>query len=287
MRTGIRDLGRVVFVAALLAGGCNNFLPGGFSNGTGGAAAVSSAGGAPGMVVDAGAGIGGSLGTGGIHGVDASTNVPICGGIAPSSALIANFDDFTNHTFGVYGVDPVVGQTTTQPPLLRQDFTQGSWHVYGTVPQIATSFALFWNCPSLTLGACALDASQYLGIQFTISGTLFGPTNTLGFRIGRAEDELALGAQGCGTCVPADGGSGGGCQDPTTTINLRPVQTPQQVRVTWMQLTGGQPVDGVVPHAITAIGWTFPAALSTTDAAASYDVDITIDDISFIPDIGP
>jgi hypothetical protein len=59
------------------------------------------------------------------------------------------------------------------------------------------------------------------------------------------------------------------------------------VRVTWQSFTGGHPVDGVAPHAITSIGWTFPAAVSTTDAAASYDVDITIDDISFIPATSP
>ncbi len=285
MRGDIRDLGRVVLTAALFAGGCNNVFPGGFSNGTGGAMVISAAGGAPGGFVDASAGVGGSPGTGGIHGVDASTNVPICDGVAPSSPLIANFDDFTNHTFGVYGVDPVVGQTNTQPPLLKQEFNQGNWHIWGTVFQSPASFYLFWNCPSLTLGGCALDASQYLGIQFTISGLSYGPTSRLGIRIGRAEDETAPST--CGTCLPSDGGSSSGCQDPMMMINLGPSHLPEQVRATWQTFTGGQPVDGVAPHAITVIGWTFPAAVSTTDAAASYDVDINIDDISFIPDIGP
>lgn len=71
------------------------------------------------------------------------------------------------------------------------------------------------------------------------------------------------------------------------TLNLGPVHMPARYVVTWMSLVGGRPVDGIAPNAITSIMWTFPAAVSTTDAAASYDVDITIDDISFIPDIGP
>lgn len=285
MRGGIRDLGRAVLAAALFAGGCSlsNVLPGGFSGETGGA---------PATVVDASAGSGGSpgtggnLGTGGILGVDASTSVPICIGVAPASPLIANFDDGTGRTFGVYGIDPVVGGTNTQPPLLRQDFSQGNWHVYGTVPQSATSFYLYWSCPSLTTGGCTLDASRYLGIEFTISGNA-GPTNTLTLKVGRSEDELAFPGGGCASCVRSDAGLVGVCQDPTTTIDLGSNQTAHRVSVSWGQLGGGLPAGGIIPHAITSIGWTFPPAVSATDAAASYDVDIRIDDIVLIPDIGP
>lgn len=261
MQGDIRDLGRVVLTAALLAGGCNSVLPGGFSNGGAGGTA---------------AGLGGSPGTGGTFAADAGTSAPVCYGVAPRSPLIANFDDLTGNAFGVYGVDPVVGATNTQPPLLTQDFSQGNWHIRGTVPQVATSFVLYWKCPSLTIGSCSLDASQYLGIQFTLSGQ-GGPTSTLGLKVGRGEDEVSLSGT-CGSCAAPSGG----CQDPTTTINLSPAQGTQQYRVYWTQLAGGQPIDGIAPHAITSIVWTFPAAVS-----AAYDVDITIDDISFIPDIGP
>jgi hypothetical protein len=226
-------------------------------------------------------------------GIDVSQS--ICSGVSPPHQLIADFADSNGFAFGTFGQDQVLGGTyVVSTGLDPEDFGGMSWHLTGTVHGRQDFFGLYWTCNAAANGGCTMDASQYAGIQFTIRGNV-GPSNALNFTLGRKENDTPAEnpPANCGTCVvPADAASHeAACHGPLTTV---PVGTNvATVTYRWAQFTGGAPQASVDPHQLTGILWYFNDAPAsdggTADGSAdggggpSYTVDLTIDDIQFLP----
>jgi hypothetical protein len=240
------------------------------------------------------------------------TNGSICTGVAPTASLIADFDGVNNAAFGTFGADPLVGGTYVNlTSSLTEDFSNQNWHLVGTVFGHQDFFGLYWNCTAAASGGCTMDASQFSGIQFDIKGNV-GPSHTLNFTLGRAENDTATANAMCGSCVaPADASSTeSACRGPRIVLNVplttsaTDAGTATTVTLHWADLSGGVPNASVDPHQLTGILWFFtdpPAAdggtatdAGSTDAgdastdgprpgAPSYDTDFFIDNVRFLP----
>jgi len=161
---------------------------------------------------------------------------------------------------------------------ITSDLSAGNWHISGTVG-IYSGFGLWWNCTSggRDHAVCAIDASAYSGIQFSIRGNA-GPMGTLGLAISTADDSAVstdMAKPSCGTCTAAM------CASPS--VNVPVSATAATVTLRWSDFTGGAP-NALDPAKITGIAFTLPWGGTGTHAA-----DVTIDDIRFVPlgDAGP
>jgi hypothetical protein len=217
-----------------------------------------------------------------------------CLSVPAPRALIADFNDLAGDSFGFHGVDSVFGNTFVNPPLLRQDFSGGNWHVTGTVARDLGFFGLYWNClsPSLAgagnpppIHSCALDVSQYVGIQFTIKGDA-GPDAALDFAVGIVEDVRPVLSGACGTCgVPDDASAEAACHAPRLAIDVSgSVSAANTVTLFWSDFAGGSPRSSIDPQQLTGMRWSFHSPPASDGGATSYPADITIDDIRFITD---
>jgi hypothetical protein len=263
----------------LAAGGCNNSFPtqlpvggpggsvgarGGNGGGGAGAAGVgATGGGGSGIVFDAGSG----------PAVDAGP-LPHCSAVAPTGPIIADFNGLNNQAFGVYGVDPVIGATFVTSGALLQDFTDGNWHLTGSVSG-PVSFGLNWKCPGVIDGVCTLDLSRYAGIQFTMNGNL-GPSDWVTLSMGSIRDEPPA-ASACGVCNVPDGIET--CTDPFATLRFSTAVPPAVLSLTWIAFQSGDPYAFTDQQRVASITWTLPAA----EDGGSYPVDFTLDDIRLIP----
>jgi hypothetical protein len=242
--------------------------------------------------------------------VDSSGSLCMGPSTVPTSALIADFEGADHTAFGTFGTDPVIGGTYVNPAEdVQEDFTLLNWHITGNIFGQQDFFGLYWNCSGAPSGGCTMDASAYAGIQFTIMGNV-GPSRTITFTMGRAEDDTPSENAMCGTCVvPADAATHeDACHGPRKVLTLPAnATTPMTVALRWADLVGGSPKSSIDPHQLTGILWYFtnapPADGGTADAGAgdagdaagdaaseggstgapSYAVDLTIDDIKFIP----
>jgi hypothetical protein len=193
---------------------------------------------------------------------------------APTEATFGDFK--TTFSGGTY-IYPDSSSATLF--ALTSDITHSNWHISGTVGTYS-GFGLYWY-------ACALlDASAFKGISMTISGNM--PANTLYISVDTAEDEVATAwyvantttpatAGTFGTCVPGSNLYDGTCAVPSTAIPV--AATPTAVTILWADLTGGKPQASVSPSKLTGISFYFNYSFST----APFPVDITIDDLSFVP----
>jgi hypothetical protein len=272
-----------LWLALLGAGGCNNSFPTPTTtpvSGPGGS--VGARGGSSGGAGATGAGATGGGATGGGITLDAGSGGPAvdagplshCATVAPTGPIIADFDGLNNQAFGVFGVDPVIGATFVTPGALIQDFSNGGWHLTGSVTG-SVSFGLHWQCPGVVDGVCTLDLSRYAGIQFTMDGN-FGPTDTLKLSIGTIRDE-APGASACGVCNVPDGVET--CTDPFATLSFATAIPPAMLSLTWLSFQSGDPYAFTDQQRVASITWTLPAAVD----GGSYPVDFTLDDIRLIP----
>jgi hypothetical protein len=196
------------------------------------------------------------------------------GAAAPTEATFGDFK--TTFSGGTY-IYP--DSASALPPALTSDITHSNWHISGTVGTYS-GFGLYWN-------ACALlDASAFKGISMIISGNI--PANTLYMSVDTAEDEVATAwyvankitpanAGAFGTCVPISNQYDGTCTTPSKVIPV--TATPTTVAILWADLTGGKPQASVTPDKLTSISFYFSYSFGT----APYPVDITIDDLSFVP----
>jgi hypothetical protein len=208
-----------------------------------------------------------------------------------ASALVSDFtaEGGPPPVFGAYGA-PIWGGvyaypgapdpcSDAGPPMfpITSDVSAGSWHLSGTVGTYS-GFGLWWNCTSggRDHAVCAIDASAYSGIQFSIRGNA-GPMGTVGFSISTADDSAVstdATKPSCGTCTAAV------CTSPSFNV---PVSTGgATVTLRWSDFTGGAP-NALDPTKITGIAFTLPWATGTHAA------DVTIDDIRFVSlgDAGP
>jgi hypothetical protein len=261
------------------------------SGGSGVGGSSTSAGGA--------AGSGGSAVTGGAGGTGAGGTVTSAGGSGgtasgtdgtlcplPAQALIT---DFSSSNFGSTGtlsgglyVYPLGGTYG-----LNSDLGEGTWHISGAIGTYS-GFGLYLdNCNRI-------DASAYAGISFKISGRVEqeGAVTLQVDTLNNAITAAWLNAHG-GTAKDTDPGR---CEPPATAPNqwaqtacLQPQQVipvtevPTEQSILWSDFAGGSPDTSVNPSDIVAIHWFFPNPPGAgTDSPTLYQVDITIDDLSFI-----
>jgi hypothetical protein len=172
---------------------------------------------------------------------------------------------------------------------IKQDLTQGNWHLSGTVGDYTGMGLYFDNCDRV-------DASQFKGISFTISGTVangnaitmavntVGDTPTGTWML--ANGKTTAKATDAGRCTPSSNTNNQyytpGCTAPSISIPV--TATPTPVTVTWAQLVRGLPDSTPNPTEITSIAWSVP----WTDPAGStptkpYAIDIVMDDLALIP----
>jgi hypothetical protein len=197
------------------------------------------------------------------------------GGAADAAVPDITFGDFTTTLSGGTFVYPTAAIAT--------DMSGSNWHISGTVGDYSGMGLYFNNC-------ALIDASAYRGISFTISGSIASPTaNTLTMGVSIAADTIAnswyatypeagTSTPSFGTCIPASSNKyDGTCGDPQKAFTI--TSTPTTVTILWADLVGGKPVASVNPAQITGVYWFFPW---TGAGAASYAVDITIDNLSFV-----
>jgi hypothetical protein len=254
----------------------------------------SPAGNATGATAGIASGTGGGTATGGSSAGGVSTS----GAVAcpnPTQALIHSFTyvpadgaaadaGVSDITFGDFSATSLSGGTFIYPTsAITSDMSGSNWHITGTVGDY-TGMGLYFN-------NCALiDASAYRGISFTISGTINSPApNTLTLGVSIAADTIATSwyqtypeagaaTPNFGRCIPASSNKyDGTCGDPQKAITI--TSTPTPVTILWGDLIGGKPVASVNPAEITGVYWFFPW---TGAGAASYTIDIIIDDLSFV-----
>jgi hypothetical protein len=261
----------------------------------GGSTGGSSSGGAGGKILPAGTG-----GAGASGGTTAPTSGlgTLC---SPPQQVITDFT-YTPSDAGATATDSVrfggagtlQGGESVYPgsgsiyPLIS-DVTQNNWHISGTIGDYS-GFSLFFDSTNVSSPRCdRVDASQFKGISFTISGSV-PHGNAITFGVGTVKDTLSgtwmLGPGGSttakvtdvGSCTPTSGNRyyHPGCGDPTAQIPV--TTTPTVQNVTWADLIGGMPVVSPDPSGITSIYWFFPW---TGDTA--YAVDLVIDNLQFIP----
>lgn len=213
--------------------------------------------------------------------------------MADAKTDTASFGDYTTTFSGGTFIYPTTG---TYP--LTSDVTKGNWHLTGTVGDYS-GMGLFFSgvnpANSMTGGCGKVDASAFKGVQFTISGSV-PMGNSVIFTVGTAADDVAsdwLNAHKAnatdadkepnfGRCMPAGTNQyDGTCGSPTFSVAV--TAAPTIVKVMWSDLTGGKPQAGVTPSEITFMSWVLPTPAGVGASPTTYAVDLTIDDLQFIP----
>jgi len=196
-------------------------------------------------------------------------------------------DDSTSLSGGEF-VYPNTAATPTPMYPLTSLVTANNWHITGTVGDYSGFGFFFDSCNRV-------DATGFKGISFTISGTVMGGSVTL--EVDTLTDTIKpawLSAHG-GTAAATDPGAcdpGGTatttqysqsvCTEPTKAITVG--STPTPVMVLWSDFTTGKPNASPVPADIVGIRWVLPTpAGAGTATPTTYPLDITVDNIAFIP----
>ena len=202
------------------------------------------------------------------------------------------FGDPTTTLSGGEFVYPNAASTPTPMYPLTSDVTASNWHITGPVGDYS-GFGFFFQNGS---GGCnRIDAAGFKGISFTISGTVMG--GSLTFEVDTLNDTIkpAWLSAHSGTPAATDPGAcdpGGTatttqysqsvCTEPTKVITVG--STPTPVTVLWTDFTTGKPDTGPKPTDIVGIRWVLPTPSSPgTASAATYPLDLTVDNIAFIP----
>ncbi len=189
-------------------------------------------------------------------------------------------DDWTSLFGGTWvaprAADPCAATPAAHP--LLETFTDGNWHITGTIAGGQWAGAGIWfgtSCP-------VMDFSAYQGISFTIAGDA-GPSGAITVSVSTASNSKPntdssssnytcySNAAACttATCTPAS----------MTVSNIS--ATPQTVRVLWSALGNGMPSATPDPKEITGIG--INPSIDWSSSASSYALDLTIDDLALIP----
>jgi hypothetical protein len=276
-------------LAALLACGLVGCGSSETNNGTGG-----SGGGAGGTTTPSGGSGGGAGGTttpsGGSGGSSSTGTASTDGKLCPApQALITDFtytpgSDTTQVPFGnsttLSGGEYVYGGLTGAP--LVSDTSNSNWHITGSVGDYS-GFGLYFN------GCSRIDASAFKGISFKVSSAVISDGITFG--VDTLDNTITAdwinshggSSTGPGRCTPpADPSlnqySQSTCTNATASIPVTATPTVQQVL--WSDFAGGKP-DAIIakPGEIVGIHWSF----TWTGAGTPYAVDLTLDDLSFIP----
>ena len=175
-------------------------------------------------------------------------------------------------------VDPCAPASAPSQYPLAQSFTDGNWHITGTIASGQWAGGGVWfgsNCP-------VLDFSAYKGISFTISGAV-GPSGSISVGVSTAsnskpntdttsQDFTCL--SNTATCAIAT------CSASSATVS-NITTTPQTVRLLWTDFLGGSPNASPNPAEITGIS--INPTLDYSGTASPYTLDLIIDDLELIP----
>lgn len=211
---------------------------------------------------------------------------------APTMDQVHFGDDATNLSGGEF-IYPNASSTSAY--VLVSDVTGSNWHIHGTVGDYS-GFGFYLEAPiaGVTTACTHVDASAFKGISFTISGTVQG--SSLTFEVDTLKDTIAPSwlnahagtalATDPGECVPGPTVTSqynqSDCTEPTKAITVG--ATAATVTVLWSDFTTGKPEAAVVPSDIVGIRWVLPTPAGVTTASVvTYPLDITVDNITFIP----
>ena len=178
--------------------------------------------------------------------------------------------DFSNWSSGNWGDDTTLtggsfyydSDSTDGVDMLVATVTDGALGITGDV----VSYAGF----GLWFGPC-LDASQFDGIEFTISGD-FGESG-LEFQVQTSRNYPIDTANSKGACA---GEWSNGCVSNTFSPTIESSETPTKLQIAWADLTGGDPIAPIDPTELLGLQWQFNCA---SDATCTPNV--VIDDVKF------
>jgi len=226
----------------------------------------------------AGGGAGAPSGQGSVAPTPDAAAPEMCRLSTPAGAMIVDFKPLMNaptdaYSWGDFGTG-FSGYTYKFPDALVSDVTTGAWHISGSVADY-TGFVLAF--------LCGTDASAYSGIQFTIKGSVGAP-GALTLFVATAADEAIDPSQPTGRagCKPVSNQYDGTCVQPSKIIAV--TSDTKTIALKWSDFSGSKP-GPVKPSEILALRWIFTWPVGAGDAAstvASYPVDVTIDDVSFV-----
>lgn len=174
-------------------------------------------------------------------------------------------------SWGYSGETTFSGYSYVYPEAaITSDMAGGMWHLSGTVGDYS-GFALGFSC--------AVDASMFTGISFSIKGDA-GATGRLVMSVGTSPDDVngAKEAPSWGKCVPKMSQYDGTCQAPRADVSV--TGTANTVKIKWADLKMGAPQPSVSPDSLSGIVWTWDWVAGATPFAT----DITIDDVVFTVD---
>jgi len=192
-------------------------------------------------------------------------------------------------TFGDFTTSFSGGTTFYPNGPIKSDVTGNNWHITGQVADYS-GLGMYWSEPTTSSGCTKIDASAYKGIQFSIKGTL-PATRTFNIEILTAanqissdwmnanvtKDPLAPTAPNFGRCKPAASQYDGSCSGFKKAFAVTADAT--TVKFLWADMTGGKPATTINPAEIVGLYWYFSWG-GATDTA--YDVDLTMDDLTFV-----
>jgi hypothetical protein len=172
------------------------------------------------------------------------------------------------------------------PYSVNSDISTGEWHLSGTIGTYS-GFGLYFQ------GCNRVDASDYLGISFSIRGNV-EVGGSITFNVGTSSNDVSflwvnsqptppnpLSGPNSGRCLPAANPFDGTCASPAFTVPVTATET--TIEVLWADLAGGAPAASPDPAEITGINWSFPApAGAGTPTPTTYAAEVFIDDLTFI-----
>lgn len=187
--------------------------------------------------------------------------------------VITDFSSSTNGTsvsWGFAGDTVFSGFSFTYPDAIVSNVSTQEWHLSGTVADYS-GFALGFSC--------AVDASMFTGVSFTIKGDA-GATGRLVMEVTTSPDDVneMMGAGSHGKCIPKGDRYDGTCLSPR--VNVPVTGTVNAVKLKWADFKGGAPQDSVSSNSISSLVWRFDWIAGATP----FPVDITIDDVAFTTD---
>jgi hypothetical protein len=183
----------------------------------------------------------------------------------------SNSSDGKTVSWGYSGDGIFSGYSFTYPDAIVSDMTGGAWHLTGTV-NTYSGFALGFSC--------AVDASMFTGISFSIKGDPGPSTGGLTLSVNTSPDDVneAMGAATWGKCVPKTSKYDGTCQSPKANVSV--IAESATVKVKWADLKGGAPQASVSADSISGIVWIW----DWIDGGTPFPTDITVDDVAFTID---
>jgi len=227
------------------------------------------------------AGTGGALGVGGTSGggsggtaggsIVPGTPRPCTASetiVAPADGLIADFTD-PDGGANIGGVLVAYPAGSTTAPTYTT--AGGSLHI--TVDRPATSVPQYLGVVVGVRGKC-IDATAFIGVQFTISGSFLGCTMRFYANDDAHQDDT--------TGAPHASGPEGS-SPPQTVITANQITSiPRTMKMDFSGQSGGSPSTPVDrARLIIEGGWQFNVDASTSSAPSSCIADLIIDDVRF------